>query len=86
MVLTVLLVAACAAGPDGPQRVVLTPATNFSQGGPATDTPYPVTDVVMPPHADASWNVIIAFTIDKPGRYYVGRAKIRRQRSRSTAR
>jgi hypothetical protein len=40
------------------------------------DRPYPLTDAVTPPHADSDWLVVIAFTIVKPGRYDLGRAKI----------
>jgi hypothetical protein len=40
------------------------------------DRPYPVTAAVARPHAYANWLVVIAFTIARPGRYYLGRAKI----------
>jgi hypothetical protein len=39
-------------------------------------TPYPVGDVVTPPHADSNWYVIIALTITRPGRYDINRAQI----------
>jgi len=38
--------------------------------------PYPVNDAVTPPHSDSIWNVVVAITFAKPGRYYLGRAKI----------
>jgi hypothetical protein len=41
-----------------------------------TDRPYPVTAAIVPPHAYANWLVVIAFTVARPGRYYIGRAKI----------
>lgn len=41
-----------------------------------TDRPFPVTVAVARPHSYANWLVVIAFTIAKPGRYYIGRAKI----------
>jgi hypothetical protein len=41
-----------------------------------TDRPYPVTAAVAPPHAYANWLVVIAVTVARPGRYYLGRAKI----------
>jgi hypothetical protein len=31
------------------------------------DMSYPVTAVVVPPHADMKWNVVIALTFAKPG-------------------
>jgi len=37
---------------------------------------YPVTAVVVPPHAEMNWNVVIALTFAKPGKYYVGRVKV----------
>jgi hypothetical protein len=40
------------------------------------DRPYPVTDVVTRPHSDSEWYVVISMTFTKPGRYYLGRAKI----------
>jgi hypothetical protein len=40
------------------------------------DRPYPVTAAVARPHSYANWLVVIAFTIARPGRYYIGRAKI----------
>lgn len=40
------------------------------------DIPYPLTDAVTPPHSYSNWFVVIALTFTKPGRYYVGRAKI----------
>jgi hypothetical protein len=41
-----------------------------------TDRPYPVTAAVAPRHGYTNWLVVIAFTIARPGRYYIGRAKI----------
>ena len=41
-----------------------------------TNRPYPVTAAVAAPHAYANWEIVIAFTIAKPGVYRVGRAKI----------
>jgi hypothetical protein len=41
-----------------------------------SDRPYPVTAAVTQPHSEPRWEVVIAFTITKPGRYYLGRAKI----------
>jgi hypothetical protein len=38
--------------------------------------PFPVTDVVTPPHADSAWYVILAFVITRPGRYHITRARI----------
>lgn len=40
------------------------------------DRPYPVTAAVTPPHAEPRWEVVIAFTVARPGWYYLGRAKI----------
>jgi hypothetical protein len=39
--------------------------------------PAPVTADVTPPRRDSPWFVVIAFTINKPGRYHFDRAKIR---------
>lgn len=36
----------------------------------------PVTAVVVPPHKQLQWNVVIALTFAKPGKYYVGRVKV----------
>jgi hypothetical protein len=36
----------------------------------------PVTAVVVPPHKQLQWNVVIALTFAKPGKYYVGRIKV----------
>jgi hypothetical protein len=38
--------------------------------------PYPVTAAVASPHAYANWEIVIAFTIARPGVYRVERAKI----------
>jgi hypothetical protein len=37
---------------------------------------YPVTAVVVPPHKQMTWNVVIGLTFTKPGQYYVGRVKV----------
>ena len=42
----------------------------------ATDKPYPVSADVTPPHSDSPWNVILAITFAKPGRYHLVRAKV----------
>lgn len=41
-----------------------------------TDRPYPITAAEAPPHGRANWLVVIAFTITRPGRYQIRRAKI----------
>lgn len=41
-----------------------------------TDRPYPVTAAIAPPHQYANWLIVIAFTIARPGRYHLGRAKV----------
>jgi len=38
--------------------------------------PYPLTDVLVPPHSDSTWKVVLAITFIKPGRYQLGRVKI----------
>jgi hypothetical protein len=40
-----------------------------------TDRPYPVTVAEAPPYGYANWQIVFAFTVSKPGRYYLGRAK-----------
>ena len=40
------------------------------------DPPHPVTVAVAAPHADANWDVVLAFRFTKPGRYSLGRVKI----------
>jgi hypothetical protein len=40
------------------------------------DRPYPMNDVVTPPHSDSAWYLVIAIRFAKPGRYYLGRARI----------
>jgi hypothetical protein len=38
--------------------------------------PKPISSYITPPHGASSWFVVIAFTISKPGRYYLNRVKI----------
>lgn len=38
--------------------------------------PQPINSYVIPPHGAASWFVVIAFTISKPGRYFLKRVRI----------
>lgn len=38
--------------------------------------PDPITAAVAPPHAEMQWNVVIALTFTKPGRYDLRRVKI----------
>jgi hypothetical protein len=38
--------------------------------------PVPLTDVVIPPHADPDWDVMAVFRFDRPGRYVVGPVRI----------
>jgi hypothetical protein len=38
--------------------------------------PYPVTADVTPPHADVDWNLVVAITFAKPGRYDLHHVKI----------
>jgi hypothetical protein len=38
--------------------------------------PYPLNAAVTPPHADTQWNVVLAITFAKPGRYNLRRVKI----------
>jgi hypothetical protein len=40
------------------------------------DKSYPVRAVVVPPHKQMQWNIVIALTFAKPGKYYVGRIKV----------
>jgi hypothetical protein len=42
----------------------------------ATDMPYPVAADVTPPHSDSPWNVMLAITFTKPGRYHLVRARL----------
>lgn len=41
-----------------------------------TDRPYSVTAAVARTHGYANWLIVIAFTVARPGRYYLGRARI----------
>jgi hypothetical protein len=41
-----------------------------------TFKPYPVTADVTPPHADADWNLVVAITFARPGRYDLHHVKI----------
>ena len=41
-----------------------------------TDPPHPVSDFVAAPHADANWDLVLAFGFTKPGRYSLSRVKI----------
>jgi hypothetical protein len=38
--------------------------------------PYPLSVDVTAPHADAEWNIVLAITFAKPGRYNLHRVKI----------
>ena len=38
--------------------------------------PFPVSDAIMPAHFESRWNIVLAITFAKPGRYHLGRAKI----------
>ena len=38
--------------------------------------PYPLTAAVVPSHAQMQWNVVVALTFTKPGRYHLRRVKI----------
>jgi len=49
---------------------------NFLRRCRKQDKPYPVTAAVTRPHAYANWLIVMAFSIVKPGRYHLGRAKI----------
>jgi hypothetical protein len=40
------------------------------------DQPHPVTADVTAPHSESPWNVVLAITFAKPGRYHLVRAKI----------
>ena len=40
------------------------------------DKPYPLTAAVTPPHAETQWNIVLAITFAKPGRYDLHRVKI----------
>ncbi len=39
-------------------------------------TPYPVSGVVVPPHAYARWYLVLSVTFARPGRYYLGQVRI----------
>ena len=38
--------------------------------------PKPINSYITPPHGASSWFVVIAFTISKPGRYYLGKVRL----------
>lgn len=38
--------------------------------------PYPLAPAVTPPHAETQWNIVLAITFAKPGRYDIHRVKI----------
>jgi hypothetical protein len=38
--------------------------------------PKPINSYITPPHGASSWFVVIAFTISKPGRYYLGKVRV----------
>jgi len=38
--------------------------------------PYPLTAAVTPPYAETQWNIVLAITFAKPGRYDLHRVKI----------
>jgi hypothetical protein len=59
--------------PPGPMVGLIT--GNLPRDCP-TDKSYPVTAVVVRPHTDMKWNVVIALTFAKPGQYDVRRVKI----------
>jgi len=59
--------------PPGPSIGLVT--GNLIKGCPYDKT-YPVTAAVVRPHAQMRWNVTIALTFAKPGRYDVRRVKI----------
>ena len=39
--------------------------------------PHAIDSFVTPPHSDTPWFLVIAFTISRPGRYYLGRLRLR---------
>jgi hypothetical protein len=39
-------------------------------------TPYPISSVVVAPHAYAKWFLVLSVTFAKPGRYYLGQVRI----------
>lgn len=43
---------------------------------PSEFRPSPISSFVTPPHADAAWFIVIAFTINKIGLYHLDRVKI----------
>lgn len=49
---------------------------DLSKECPRLFKPKPINSYVTPPHRSSSWFVVIAFTISKPGRYYLRRVKI----------
>lgn len=38
--------------------------------------PHAIGSFVTPPHSDTPWFLVIAFTISRPGRYYLGRLRL----------
>jgi len=50
---------------------------DLSKECPTTYVPHPVSSYVTPAHSDTPWFIVIAFTISKPGRYYLGRLILR---------
>jgi hypothetical protein len=50
---------------------------DLSMECPTTYLPHSVSSYVTPAHSDTPWFIVIAFTISKPGRYYLGRLILR---------
>jgi hypothetical protein len=50
---------------------------DLAQECPTTYVPHPVNSYVTPAHKDTPWFIVIAFTISKPGRYYLGKVILR---------